>query len=93
MDFAFGPEAEATAVIRISLSVRSNNGGGTVTPIAFAVLRLITRSNLAMLNSGARKMASLLGSGEHRANAIQIVNDEIEEGSDARRTAQVGMRE
>jgi hypothetical protein len=33
----------------ISLSARSNNASGTVTPIALAVLRLITSSNLVGL--------------------------------------------
>jgi hypothetical protein len=36
----------------ITLSARTNNAGGTVTPIALAVLRLITSSNLVGCSTG-----------------------------------------
>ena len=36
----------------ITLSARTNNASGTVTPIALAVLRLITSSNLVGCSTG-----------------------------------------
>ena len=36
----------------ITLSARANNASGTVTPIALAVLRLITKSNLVGCSTG-----------------------------------------
>src|SRR6516225_5959951 len=43
---------EIAASHSITLSARANNASGTVTPIAFAVLRLITSSNLVGCSTG-----------------------------------------
>jgi hypothetical protein len=52
LEVRFVPQAEVTGGYSISLSARSKNAGGTVTPIAFAVLRLITSSNFVGRSTG-----------------------------------------
>ena len=43
---------DAKSAYSITLSARPNNAGGTVTPIALAVLRLITSSNCVGCSTG-----------------------------------------
>jgi hypothetical protein len=46
------PKRGPAGVYSITLSARANNASGTVTPIALAVLRLITSSNLFGCSTG-----------------------------------------
>ena len=51
----YGPEADSCSATRrysIASSARARNEGGTVRPSAFAVLRLITSSNLVGCSTG-----------------------------------------
>jgi hypothetical protein len=50
--FGSGPIADIADAYSITLSARANNDSGTVTPIALAVLRLITNSNLVGCSTG-----------------------------------------
>jgi len=54
LEVRVGPNSGSHRLYSITLSARSNSAGGTVTPIAFAVLRLITRSNLGHGNCRMR---------------------------------------
>ena len=47
-----GPQGDITTIHSITLSARANNASGTVTPIALAVFRLITSSNLVGCSTG-----------------------------------------
>src|SRR6266480_1381990 len=48
----FGSRSGSDGRYSISLSALSNNAGGTVTPMALAVFRLITSSNLVGCSTG-----------------------------------------
>ena len=59
----------------ITLSARANNASGTVTPIAFAVLRLITSSNLVACWTGMS--ATLLPRNDHAGTHSQRLSSAV----------------
>jgi hypothetical protein len=64
-------------VYSITLSARANNAGGTVTPIALAVLRLITSSNLVGCSTGMsatlmQRTGARVSEGEGKRPLLQV---------------------